>query len=177
MSMIAPPSPSLRGFLEDFGYQSPAPAERSAIEELFDQLHAHEQEEAQSLADYEAAASSSPDAGVKYLMGLVIEDERRHHRLSQAMADEVHQSLQWLDNAPALPSITASGADRDQLLAQTRRFLAVERSGERQLDDLRKRVKALHSGLLELIVELMQMDTKKHIHILKHIEKRLQERF
>ena len=176
MAMIAPTPPTLRGFLEDFGYQDLAPHERSAIEELFDQLHAHEQDEARSLADYEDAAKASPDAGVRYLMGLVLEDERRHHRLTQAMVDEVQQSLQWLEGEAPLPPIQASGANRMTLLAQTRCFLQVEREGEKKLEHLRKQVKSLHSGLLELLVELMQTDARKHISILKHIEKRLEER-
>jgi rubrerythrin len=173
MAMITPLPPMLLGLLADFDADS---GERSEIERLFDQLHAHEQEEARSLVEYEQAATTSPDAGVRYLMGLVLEDERRHHRMTQAMADEVHKSLQWLDGDPPLPPITATGADQNQLLAQTRRFLAVETDGQRKLEELRKQVKSLHSGLLELIVELMEADTKKHIQVLKYIEHQLEVR-
>jgi len=151
------------------------PIEKSDVERLFEQLEAHEKEEAESLDAYEAAATASPDAGVRYLMGLVLEDERRHHRLLQAMSEEIRQSLLWLNGTMPLPDIKPANQARQMLLHETERFLRIERRGLRQLEDLHTQVKHLHSGLLELIVELMQADTRKHQHILEYIHKRLQD--
>lgn len=150
--------------------------DKSPVERLLAQLEAHEHEEEAILKDYQAAAFDAPDAGVRFLMELVLEDEERHHRLSKAMTDDVHQSLMWLRGENPLPSIQSSGADRDRLLRQTERFLQVEQDGERQLDDLHHQVKEIHAGLLELMVDIMRCDTSKHVQILKYIKKQLENR-
>jgi rubrerythrin len=151
-----------------------APAgEKSPIEKLFAQLEAHEREEEETLNDYAAAAAAAPDAGVRYLMGLVLEDEERHQRLTKAMAGELEQSLLWLRQDEPLPAIKPTRQNREALLRQTDRFLAIEEEGERQLAGLRHDVKDLQGGLLELIIDMMRADTQKHIHILKYIKKRL----
>lgn len=140
------------------------------------QLEAHEREEQQTLGEYQDAAKAAPDAGVRYLMSLVLEDEERHHRLSQAMAHEVHDSLLWLQREAPLPEVNPAPEERQKLLRQTERFLRIEEDGERQLADLHHQVKELHAGLLELIVDVMRADTEKHVHILKYIKKRLEAR-
>jgi len=176
MAIDTPATPAFIGLMPGFPITGVVDNGRSPIEQLFDQLEAHESEEAEVLKDYEAAAKDAPDAGFRYLMGLVLEDEQRHHRLSKAMADEVGQSLLWLQREPPLPDIHPDAEGRAKLLRQTERFLRIEHDGERQLADLRKQVKALHSGLLELIVDMMRADTRKHVQILKYIKGQLEER-
>lgn len=176
MAMMTPIPPTLLGLMTDFQVAGSESGTRSAIERLFDQLHAHEREESETLAEYEHAATTTTDAGVQFLMNLVLEDERRHHQLIQSMADDVNQSLQWIANGSALPTISARGTAGDRLLEQTRHFLEVERAGVRQLEDLRAEVKELRSGLLALLVELMELDTRKHVEILRYIERQLEQR-
>ena len=167
--------PAFIGIMPGSLLTDPPSDEKSPIEKLFAQLEAHECEEAEVLEDYEAAAHEAPDAGFRYLMGLVLEDEERHHRLSKAMADEVEQSLLWLKGDEPLPGIHASAQVRDKLLRETERFLQIEHDGERQLAHLRHQVKDMHAGLLELIVDMMDADTRKHVRILEYIKHRLQD--
>jgi hypothetical protein len=167
--------PAFIGIMPGSLLTDPPSDEKSPIEKLFAQLEAHEREEAEVLEDYQAAARSAPDAGFRYLMSLVLEDEERHHRLSKAMADEVEQSLLWLKRDEPLPGIHASGEVRGELLGQTERFLRIERDGERQLTELHHQVKDMHAGLLELIVDMMQADTHKHVRILEYIKRRLED--
>src|SRR6185437_8754936 len=101
----------------------PPSDEKSPVEKLFAQLQTHEREEEDVLNDYRAAANGAPDAGFRYLMGLVLEDEERHHRLSKAMADEVEQSLRWLRGNEPLPAIHPAAEARQNLLRQTEQFL------------------------------------------------------
>ena len=168
--------PAFIGLMPGPPLTDPPADEKSPIEKLFARLGAHEREEAEILKDYAAAAEDAPDAGFRYLMGLVLEDEERHHRLSKAMADEVGQSLMWLRGKEPLPPITTTGEERAKLLRQTERFLRIEQDGEKQLADMHDQVKGLHAGLLELIVDMMRADTQKHVHILKYIKKRLEDR-
>src|SRR5690242_19679405 len=103
----------------------PPSDQKSPIEQLFAQLEAHEREEEDVLKDYQAAAKEAPDAGFRYLMGLVLEDEERHHRLSKAMADEVAQSLNWLHGQRPLPAVHSTDDTRQIMLRQTERFLHI----------------------------------------------------
>lgn len=168
--------PAFIGMVPGSPLTDPPADEKSPIEKLFAQLEAHEREEEIVLKDYEAAAKKAPDAGFRYLMGLVLEDEERHHRLSKAMADELEQSLNWLHGEHPLPAIQPTPQQNEQLLRQTDHFLQIEMEGERQLSDLREQVKELHAGLLELIVDMMRTDTEKHIRVLKYIRDRLSGR-
>ncbi|HLG71739.1 MAG TPA: hypothetical protein VK009_15070 [Chloroflexota bacterium] len=154
----------------------PMTDEKSPVEKLFAQLEAHERDEEETLKDYQAAAKDAPDAGFRYLMGLVLEDEERHHRLSKAMADEVEQSLLWLRGNEPLPEIHPTTEARQNLLRQTEQFLQIEEDGDRQLAALHDQVKDLHAGLLQLMVDIMRADTHKHIQILKYIKARLEHR-
>jgi len=167
--------PAFITMLPGYPLTDPPADEKSPVEKLFAELEAHEREEEEVLKDYQDAAENAPDAGYRYLMGLVLEDEERHHRLSKAMADEVEQSVLWLRKKDALPAIKPAPDQRAALLRQTQAFLATEQAGEKQLASMREQVKGLHGGLLELIVDIMRTDTEKHIHVLKYIKKRLEE--
>ncbi|MBV9120320.1 MAG: hypothetical protein JOZ39_06390, partial [Chloroflexi bacterium] len=103
--------PAFIGLLPGSNSIEAAHDEKSPVEKLFAQLEAHEREEEETLKDYQDAAAAAPDAGFRYLMGLVLEDEDRHHRMSKAMADEVEQSLLWLRRDEPLPQIRPAAKD------------------------------------------------------------------
>jgi len=142
-----------------------SPDDKSVVERLLNHLEAHERSERDLLEDYRAAAEGLPDKGVRFVMGLILEDEERHHRLMNAMAQDVKSSLLWLGASP-LPSITPTRESRDLLLTETVRFLEIEEQSADQLKELQKAVKNLHAGLLEVIVAGMETDTHKHIDML-----------
>src|SRR5579859_3485331 len=124
MSINTPIPPAFVSLFDEALLKNELPGEhKSVIEQLLDQLEAHERDEDSVLGDYERAATGIPDAGVRFLMGLVLEDEKRHHQLSQAMSRDVRQSLLWLHDQPALPEIAVAGQARPALREQTARFL------------------------------------------------------
>ena len=149
---------------------------QAEVEGLLNQLEAHEVLEREFLDDYRRAAETSEDRGVRFLMGLITQDEERHHRLVAAMAEDVRRSLNWSEGEQPLPRVEASPASAPELLSQTERFLKIERDNLDDLKDLKHIVRDLNSGLLELIVEGMEDDTRKHVEILKYIRKRLSGR-
>lgn len=150
--------------------------EQSAVEHVLQHLEAHEESERELLGSYRYAARLGPDAGVRFLMGLILEDEERHERLMSAMARDVKSSLFWLEEQPPLPDMENKPGERDRLMLQTQRFLQVERENAEQLKALKREVSRLRSGLLQLIVDGMEADTRKHIGILKYIQKQLEGR-
>ncbi len=158
----------------DLDRQPPALHERSTVERLLDNLEAQERSERELLDDYSNAAAQMPDRGVRFIMGLILEDEARHHRLMAAMAEDIRSSVEWL-HKEGVPSITAAGDARDKLLASTDRFLEIEHESIDDLKELKKAVKNLNTGMLEMLVESMEADTHKHIGMLKFVRKQLAE--
>lgn len=146
---------------------------RSALERLLDDLQMHEQAERELLDEYSNAAATLPDRGVRFIMGLILEDESRHQRLMAAMAKDLRSSIEWLEN-DVLPTIDGAEEDKTDLLANTDRFLQIERETAEELKELRKSVKHLNGGMLEVLVGGMEADTNKHIDMLKYVRKQLE---
>ncbi len=178
MMSLSTPSPN-PGFLMLLGSGAAgdalSPDQRSAVEQLCDLLETHEDEERELLREYQEAATSGIDAGVDFLMQIILEDEQRHHRLMKKMADDVRQSLIWTHGTQPLPPITATAEARQVLLRRTKAFLDIEHESLHQLNELQLKVKQLKSGLLELLVQGMRTDTEKHAHILEYIKKQLEQ--
>ncbi|HEY6428739.1 MAG TPA: hypothetical protein VIX84_16070 [Acidimicrobiales bacterium] len=139
-------------------------------QELFDSLLAHERDEQEVIAAYEALASEASSETVRYRVGLILDDERRHHRVIEELANTVCAQATLEERAPCLLYFDVHrGRDR-ALLEQTRRFLAVERNDRAGLKRLARRTR--HSGgeLDGFVVDLLRADTERHIAILRFIE-------
>ncbi|MHB8618002.1 MAG: hypothetical protein ACYDAG_00265 [Chloroflexota bacterium] len=146
--------------------QSPPP-----VEALLSQMEAHERSEAELLETYRVAAHFSPDGGVGFLMGLILEDEERHHRLLGVMVHTLRQSAGQEQGNGVVPPIDAAPEAQAKLLEQADSFRKIEEEGLRDLEDLQRAVKRLHRSPLDLIVATMVADTKKHLDILRYITK------
>ncbi|HLW44848.1 MAG TPA: hypothetical protein VKR78_01430 [Acidimicrobiales bacterium] len=140
--------------------------------EILDQLHGHVESERSLLADYSAAVSSIEDADVRYLMRLILDDEVRHHRMFEELAHALEGLRGWTHVEPSVPdrSTRPLGAD---VLRLTERFLEAEHEDRRQLKALRRKLAPVaDTTLWALLVDLMALDTEKHIRILEAIAHR-----
>ena len=150
--------------------------DRHIEQRILTMLETHGAREGVTLASYQRVAeqSSAPD-GVRYLVRLILDDEVRHHRVFDEMANGL-KSLVWeVDIEPRVPPISAR--PDPALLEETRRLLAFEKADAKELRQLRKALKdSPRSSLHPLLVDLMLHDTKKHIAILEHIVSRLRGR-
>jgi hypothetical protein len=136
-------------------------------------LETHGAREGAALSAYKrVAAESSAGPGVQYLVGLILDDEERHHRTFEEMANQLRSIVWEVDVEPQVPPMP-SRAD-PALLAETRRLLEFEKEDAKELKALRRELKhSPSSSLHPLLVEIMLHDTAKHIAILEHIRKRL----
>jgi rubrerythrin len=139
-------------------------------QELFDALLAHEADEQEVIAAYEAWASDAPSATVRYLVGLILDDERRHHRVLRELANTVRATSTLEETGPRLPYLDVRRGRDKVLLEQTRRFLAVERKDRAGLERLARQARRLGSELDAFVVGLLRADTERHIAILRFIE-------
>jgi hypothetical protein len=139
--------------------------------ELVELIVRHGEEEGALLATYEQLVSSSDNEMAAYVIGMILEDERRHHRLLA----EVANAAAWGHSSGTPGSATPPLSPRidGELLAQTRKLLAAELADERELRRLRKRMRHYaDTTLWGLILDMMLMDTKKHATMLRFLEKR-----
>ncbi len=137
--------------------------------DLVELITRHGREEAERLGRYEEVAQRSSPA-MRYLMELILEDERRHHRLLAEIAD----AIAWGTVPNAESGVPRPGPeDVDaELVAETEALLAAEKEDRAELRRLRRRLRSSYTGTLwPLLVEVMLHDTDKHVHILDYIAK------
>ena len=133
-------------------------------------LKTHGPREGEALASYQRLIDESDDSAHAYLMRVILEDERRHHRQIDEMLNTV-QSFVWdLDIQPSVPGAMRR-PDR-KIYEETKRLLAFEREDAKELRQLKKELRVDgHWPVLALLVDLMIQDTKKHIEILEFVRK------
>ena len=133
---------------------------------LYQHLVDHIQSESGLIAEYERLIAS-PSAYVSFLAGLIAEDERRHHGLYEDWIESL-KAIAELQFAGLPPVITES--DASDLVSTTERLLEFERNDRTELKHLEKQIKDLKDTTLwGLVLEIMRMDTEKHIRILEFI--------
>jgi hypothetical protein len=139
--------------------------------ELARHLEEHLAEEGRLIKAYEELRHRA-EGHVRYLIDLVLEDEHRHHRVLDEMCNRVCGDAALRDRPDSVPRVRR-GHDpmlRAELLETTTRFLAIEREDARALQRLRRELKPLsETTALPLLVELMELDTRKHIRVLEFI--------
>ena len=127
-------------------------------------------EEGTILAKYQQLAEESQRGAVRYLVNLIMEDERRHHQVMEDIANAVA----WRGfDAPAglrqAPDLDAERAP-DSLREETRRLLEFEERDARELSELRRSLDDFtDTTLWALLIEMMILDTEKHSLILKFL--------
>jgi hypothetical protein len=140
------------------------------IRDLVEVLAQHGAEEGKILSTYEDVANSSTNKGAKYLVGLILEDERRHHRLLAEMANAMAWGSFGGTDEAAIPMLSR-GVD-DDLLAQTTVLRKAEETDYRELKRLRKQLRPFaQSTMWALIIDMLLLDTEKHATVLRFLEK------
>lgn len=162
---------SRQGFRAD-----PAEAQHDLEHVLLQLLETHSEREVEALASYERMAQeSAPTGAVQYLLKLIVDDEQRHHRVFDEMANELKSVVWELDVEPRTPAMIDRTSP--ELLAETERLLAFEKDDAKELRRLRKLVRQSPKGSLQpLLVDMMLRDTEKHIAILEFLRDHLKER-
>ena len=134
-------------------------------------MQAHAREEAQFLEDYERLCEDLSDPGARFLVELILDDERRHHGLWEQMAAAARG-----DGDDTMPPPRPTPEDAARLLEPTERFLEAEREDRGHLRELEKQLRpAKDETLWQLVVDLMRLDTEKHVKILEYLRDRLRQ--
>jgi len=140
--------------------------------ELVEMLARHGEEEGAILSRYQRFAEDASAPETRYLIKLIVDDERRHHGLLVEMANAIAWGLIDESADPVLPDMTHKDASNRALAEETQRLILAEEYDHVELKRLRKRLRTFkNTSLWELIVDLMLLDTEKHIRILRLVAK------
>lgn len=141
--------------------------------ELVELLARHGSEEGALLERYQRFANEGSSEAVRYLVRLIIDDERRHHRLLAELANTI--AWGWATNSPVQAvADLAPGADDRALVEETRELIRAEENDRSELRHLRKRLRPYKDTTAwSLVIGLMLADTEKHLDILRFVERQV----
>ena len=146
------------------------PAGASAWEvQLYEMLAGHVVSERALLETYIETAEASGSAALRYVVDLLIADERRHHRVWADLADSLCADAELVDEAPVVPHLDFDRSNADAVIEITERLLNSEREDLRQIKQVQKLLSSVsETTLWGLLVEMMEHDTYKHIALLRY---------
>lgn len=140
--------------------------------EIFDHVTGHAEQEISLLKKYARAAEATQSKALAYLVNLLLEDERRHHRLFMELAESLKADVELRSEDPIVPSVDFESIDAKAVLDLTNELLERELSDAADLKRLRRSLRDVEdSTLWGILVDLMQRDTEKHIAILRFVTK------
>lgn len=119
----------------------------SLSERLIRALEAHASSEAHDLATCQALADQTSDPVLKLLIGLIAEDEQRHHSLLQSMVRRLQEEVDFVQSATALPVAEAESVAETHLANTLRSLIRDEHEGARHLRHLARQEPHLYAGL------------------------------
>jgi rubrerythrin len=142
-------------------------------QQLYDHLIEHVSGEWEILQDYERLAEETDSPAFAYLARLILDDERRHHKLLSELAETIRTSAMLSGEPTPIPDLGVFRADREKILAETERFLAAEEEDNRHLERVAKELEDVRNTTVwQLIIRLIQHDNEKHRFILRFIRDR-----
>ena len=160
---------------EDYMWGIPESPEFSTVQRLMNEFQAHATHEARWLADYQAIAKESTDPLIRFLLGLIVADEERHHELLHRMISKLKDELAWTRSAGVVRKAGESGQRAERLLTSVENFLDAERKGIQEYERLRKQSQGLYRDVFALLYKTMIHDSHKHIGILDFLRRKLTE--
>ena len=139
--------------------------------ELYTHLTAHGETEHALLDAYDQAATESESPAFRYLVSMILDEERRHHRTFAELARSLRVEVEQLREERPVPVLGHWGFQHHRIVELTDALLEQER---RDADELTKLVTQLDAvgpeSLWQLLVELMLVDTAKHVRILEFVK-------
>ena len=138
--------------------------------ELFEHLVRHLHDENELIGEYDALAA---DAGgeVAYVLGLIVEDEQRHHRVVEEWCNALRADAEYRDIEPSVPRL-GSATMTPELRAVVDRLVAAEQADKKDIHRLRKLVKDQRDlTLWGVLLDVMELDTDKHLTLLRFLQR------
>lgn len=140
--------------------------------DLFALLTSHVAKERDLLEEYVEAAASPNSEALAYLVNMLIEDEKRHHRMFNELAASLKSESELSGDDPVVPRLDFHSSNSSAVVDVAHRLLENEKDDARELKALKKTLRDVEDTTLwSLLVDLMERDTAKHIAMLSFVEK------
>jgi len=158
-------------------YQVRVPrADGSEVERLMAVFATHEKRERDSLGAYRESAETHANPLVKFLLHLIVSDEEKHHDIVRRLLASLEADVAWDSQAATMPRLgRVTAEDRSALLGLADSLIAEEKEGIAEYKTLLKSGKGYYNGLLELLVNTVILDSKKHLMILRFLKQKLRK--
>ena len=127
-------------------------------QELFDVFLAHERDKEEVVSAYEIRAEKAPSDAVRYLVRLILDDEKRHHRVVFELAETIRADATFERRGARIPHLDVHRRDYS-LLEETERFLALERKDRAELKHVARKVRSVGGAVAGFVVDLLKSDT------------------
>jgi hypothetical protein len=146
-------------------------------QEIYDYVSNHVATEGAILSEYQRLAEDPSGTPVfRYVAGLILADERRHHQIFNDLATSIRQAAELRLEDEPIPPLHGLATDRDRILGTTEQLLESERDDAKVLKELAGKLRDVRETTLwGLLIELMLDDTAKHIKILEFIRDRAKD--
>lgn len=140
--------------------------------EMFTFLTEHVRLESAMLSEYMRTANATGSKALSYVMDILINDERRHHRFFVELASSLKTEAELSGAEPVVPRLDLDKVDTAEVVALTDELLSHEKEDLVELKRLRKDLRDVADVTLwGLLVDIMMRDTEKHIAILQFVKK------
>lgn len=145
---------------------APSPRDRERIKIL----QQHIEDEREAIAGYDALLDGVDDRTVQYLVGIISDDEQRHHAFLREMLHHAQAHVTLTEQPPQVPW-RRRPADAESVRTAVRALRKVERRDLRELRALKRRLRRERDhSLVPLLCDLMLHDTRKHLRILRELD-------
>jgi hypothetical protein len=135
-------------------------------------LRDHVTREGAMLEEYAFAAEHTDSRALSYVMRILLDDEQRHHRWFQELASSVRISASMSGEDLPVPELDPGGFNDTAVQALVQRMVDNEKDDARELKRLRKQLRDFEDTTLwTLLVDLIELDTEKHLRILHFVQK------
>ena len=141
-------------------------------DDLYRHLSTHIAAEIDLLTAYKTAAEESKSLAFSYLANLIIEDEKRHHRVFEELSNALRSDVEMRPIEPAVPDMAGFGDMPQKVVDLTDTLLAREEEDAAELRMLSRQLRDVRDTTLwQLLVKIMELDTEKHAEILSFVRK------
>ncbi len=145
--------------------------------DLFMHLVDHARRESELLERYVEAATETGSEAFAYVVRLLANDEKRHHGQMADLARTLKAELELRSSDLAIPRPDFDKVDRQKILTLTRELLDNEKADAKALKKLRKDLSSAEdSTMWGMLVETMQVDTEKHLNLLRYVERQVRKK-
>lgn len=160
--------PTLSALLFPFA-NTPTP---SLSDRVVRALEAYVAAEGRELTASQSIVNQAKDPVLRLLVGMIVEDQKRHQMLLQLLINRLHEDLDFVPSPMALPVPTDSSDPKTASVF--RALLRDKHEDARHIRQLARRDETLYGGLYSLLLETLARDAEKHASILQYLSGRLE---